>query len=213
LEANVLVVPLALHIGYWDQIGWTDPFAQTKFAERQNQLLEKRRNKVIYTPQFFVNGEELRNWSKALPAEIRRINAKTAPLTITLKSTLNNGQPISPKTTASSTLTLEAQVSASDPRTGGALYLVLSESGLVSHVLRGENRGSTLKHDNIARLWLGPFPLVQGKANVRQELSLPSTWQREQLQAVAFVQSTGDTRVLQAVSTAQCLPPSPARSL
>lgn len=213
LAANAVLVPLALHVSYWDQIGWKDPFAQKKFDERQTQLLEKRRNKVLYTPQFFVNGEELRNWGNALPAEIRRTNAKKAPLTITLKSRLSNGQPNLPEATAGSTLTLEAHVSATDPGTDGALYLVLSESGLVSQVLRGENRGSTLKHDDVARLWLGPFPLVQGTANVRQVLSLPATWQREYLQALAFVRSSDDARVLQAVSTAQCLPATPVRSL
>lgn len=209
LDANAVVVPLALHVSYWD-LGWKDVFAQKIFDARQSELLEKRRNKVVYTPQFFVNGNELRDWDAALPAEIRRTNAKPAPLTITLKSALAN---VAPAPAAGATLLLEADVSAADARTAGALYLAISESGLVSHVLRGENGGATLTHDDTVRLWLGPFPLAQGKIRVHQEVSLPAAWRSERVQAVAFVQSADDARILQAVSTAQCLAATPARSL
>ncbi len=208
LDANAVVVPLSLHVSYWDQIGWKDIFAQKIFDARQSELLEKRRYKVVYTPQFFVNGDELRDWSAALPSEIRRINAKPAPVTISLKSTAGN-PPL--KTAAGATLLLDADVSAADPRTAGALYLALSESGLVSHVLRGENSGVTLRHDNTVRLWLGPFPLTQGKTRVHQEISLPAAWRSDHVQAVAFVQNSDDAHILQAVSTAQCQ--APARSL
>src|SRR6476620_7857286 len=32
------VVPLSLHVDYWDDLGWKDPFAQAGFAERQRWL-------------------------------------------------------------------------------------------------------------------------------------------------------------------------------
>ncbi|MBC7452713.1 MAG: DUF1223 domain-containing protein [Massilia sp.] len=210
LDADAIVVPLALHVSYWDRIGWKDVFAQRIFDARQRALLEKRHNKVAYTPQFFVNGTELRDWSTALPAEIRRTNAIPAPLTISLKSTAVNPAPT---TAAGATLLLESDVAAADPRTAGALYLALSESGLVSHVLRGENGGATLRHDDTVRLWLGPFPLAQGKTHVRQEIRLPAAWRSERVQAVAFVQSADDARILQALSTAQCQAATSARSL
>lgn len=193
LDAKAIVVPLALHVSYWDQIGWKDPFAQKIFDARQSALLEKRRNKVVYTPQFFINGEELRDWRATLPAAIGRANATPSPLTIHLKST-----------GAAATLTLEAEVNAADPRTAGNLYLALSESGLVSQVLRGENAGVTLRHDDTARLWLGPFPLAQGQLRVRQAVSLPAAWRSDRVQAVAFVQGA-DAHILQALSTAPCV--------
>lgn len=209
LDADAIMVPLALHVSYWDRIGWKDVFAQRIFDARQSALLEKRRNKFAYTPQFFVNGDELRNWSTALPSEIRRINATPAPVTIRLKSSAANPAPA---TAPGATLLLEADVSAADPRTAGALYLALSESGLVTHVLRGENGGATLRHDDTVRLWLGPFPLAQGTARVRQEISMPAAWRSDRVQTVAFVQSA-DARILQAVSTAQCPAATSARSL
>src|SRR6266571_7732487 len=32
------VVPLALHVDYWDYIGWKDPFAKGEFSVRQRKL-------------------------------------------------------------------------------------------------------------------------------------------------------------------------------
>ena len=194
LDAQASVVPLALHVSYWDQIGWKDVFAQKIFDARQSNLLVGRKNHVVYTPQFFVNGTELRSWRDGLPDAIRTINAKPATVAITLKT----------NATANNTVVVDADVNARDSKTSGVLYLAISESALVSHVLRGENGGATLKHDDVVRVWLGPTALVQGKLHLRQEVNIPTTWNRQNLQAVAFVQDQGNGNVLQAVSTAQC---------
>lgn len=205
LDVSAVLVPLALHVSYWDQIGWKDVFAQTRFDARQHALLAMGRSQLAYTPQFFVNGKELRDWRAALPAEIRRTNARPAPLTIQLKtSTAASG--------GGATLLLDAAVgaaagSAAGSAAGaaaGALYLAVSESGLVSPVLRGENGGATLRHDDTVRLWLGPFALEQGQRRVRQQVPLAAAWRGDHLQVVAFVQGS-DGRIVQAVSTAQCL--------
>jgi hypothetical protein len=193
LDANAVLVPLALHVTYWDRIGWKDIYAQPTFDSRQSWLLQQRRKRVVYTPQFFLNGDLLREWSWDLPSANRRFKALPAPFTIALNTT-----------PAAAGLSGHATVSAPDVRTGGDLYLAITESGLVSRVLRGENSGVTLRHDNTTRLWLGPFPLRQGKASVHQEVSLPAGWARERVQAVALVQNSDDGRILQAVSTQQC---------
>jgi hypothetical protein len=190
-----LVVPLALHVTYWDQIGWTDPLAQAQFDARQAELLRHQPRHVAYTPQFFVGGTELHSWDTQLPAAIRRINATAAPVAIRLSATPGQGGK----------LLLEANASAPDAQTGGQLYVAISESGIVSTVLRGENRGATLHHDAAVRLWLGPVVLAQGRARLRREVKLPANWRPEYLQVVAFVQRADSSAILQAVSTAPCV--------
>ncbi|MGK5080043.1 DUF1223 domain-containing protein [Janthinobacterium sp. HLX7-2] len=189
-----LIVPLALHVTYWDQIGWADPLAQPQFDARQAELLRYQPRHVAYTPQFFVGGTALRGWQEQLPAAIGRINAISAPVNIGLSATPGPGGK----------LLLEANAVAPDARTSGLLYLAISESGIVSRVLRGENRGATLQHDAAVRWWLGPVALVQGNAQLRREVRLPSSWRPENLQIVAFVQGADSSAILQAVSTAQC---------
>jgi hypothetical protein len=196
LAPGALVVPLAMHVSYWNGIGWVDPFSQKIFDQRQQQLLEHKARRVAYTPQFFVNGDELRNWDGALPATIKAINSRPAPVTITLKSSPG----------ANNSVLLEAQASATNPATRGELYLAISESGLSSQVKHGENGGRTLRHDDTVRLWLGPIALAHGNASVRQQVTLPAGWQRDRLQAVALVQDPASSTILQALSTEQCAP-------
>lgn len=195
IAPGAAIVPLALHVTYWDQIGWKDIFAQQGFDERQSALLAGKPNHVVYTPQFFVAGTELRSWRDNLPSAIRQINARPAPVTISLKTTeIGGGKAV-----------LDADVKSNDATAvAGDLYLALSESDLTSHVLRGENSGATLHHDDAARLWFGPIALVKGSAHLHQQVALSPAWNRQHLQAVAFVQEPHQGRVLQAVSTAQC---------
>jgi len=53
------VVPLSLHVNYWDYIGWQDPFAQAPFSERQRQLAQRSASPRVYTPEVFVGLREI----------------------------------------------------------------------------------------------------------------------------------------------------------
>ncbi|ABR91390.1 Uncharacterized conserved protein [Janthinobacterium sp. Marseille] len=192
------VVPLSLHVSYWDSIGWKDVFAKKAFDDRQSELLANKQSRVVYTPQFFVNGNELRSWRDNLPSAIRQINARPAPVVITLKTSAG----------PNNTIMLDAIVKSIDvnAKISGDLYVAISENGLTSRVLRGENGGVTLHHDNTVRLWYGPIHLLQGNAQFKQEVKLPVEWNRQNLNAIAFVQDQRDGNVLQVVSTAKCMP-------
>src|SRR5271169_1166714 len=72
------VVPISLHVDYWDYIGWKEPFAQAQFSERQSWLVRANGHKTVYTPHFFVSGIEVRDWGADLGAEVNRVSAETA---------------------------------------------------------------------------------------------------------------------------------------
>ena len=191
---DVVAVPLGLHVGYWDRIGWTDVFAQKAFETRQVQLAAGAKGGFVYTPQFFVNGRELRNWRGALPEAIRAANRMPAQASITLKWKHGPGN----------TVQLEAHGNALKPGGDHALFVAISESQLVTKVLRGENSNVTLRHDDTVRDWAGPVKLMNGAARVERQLSVPPDWKMQNLRAVAFVQDLTTGAVLQAVSTASC---------
>jgi len=195
LPGGALVVPLALHVTYWDHIGWRDPFGQERFDLRQRQLLDSQRRRVAYTPQFFVGGRELRGWSANLAGTIRAVNERTAPVTITLATAPSSRGIV---------LDAAVQPAAGAGHSAGALYVAVTESGLDSQVARGENGGATLHHDAAARLLLGPVALVNGKAHLRQDAALPPGWRRARLQAVAFVQEQDGPAILQALGAGVC---------
>lgn len=50
------VIALALHVNYWDYIGWTDTFGSQTFTDRQQAYARFAREKMVYTPQMVVNG-------------------------------------------------------------------------------------------------------------------------------------------------------------
>jgi hypothetical protein len=56
LVANPDVIALALHVDYWDYIGWKDNFADAAFTERQKEYARAVGSRTIYTPQMIVNG-------------------------------------------------------------------------------------------------------------------------------------------------------------
>src|SRR4029079_9042142 len=50
------LVPIALHVDYWDYIGWKDPYAKALFSSRQRKLAQVMRAKIVYTPQVLLQG-------------------------------------------------------------------------------------------------------------------------------------------------------------
>lgn len=50
------VIALALHVDYWDYIGWTDQFASPRFTDRQKAYARAEGHRTIYTPQMIVGG-------------------------------------------------------------------------------------------------------------------------------------------------------------
>ncbi len=194
LDPAAEVVPLALHVGYWDYIGWKDAYAQDGFGERQSWLVRANRQQTVYTPQFFVGGTELRAWRGGLRELVRQLNTRPAAADIHLRSRI----------APSGVLTLDAEATARAGAGPVALYLALAENRLASAVTRGENSGATLAHDHVVRAWIGPVPLVAGAIRLQRYIDLPAAWNRAHLELSAFVQDERSGKVLQALSARQC---------
>jgi len=186
------VIPLALHVDYWDYIGWKDRFAQPKFSERQREQARLAWSNTVYTPQVTLNGKDFRGWGSASRFEdaISSINQGAAQANIQFSVM----QPEANK--------IEINASAQAPKhSNAALFIALYENGLSSEVKNGENSGSTLKHDYVVREWLGPFSLEQA---LNKQVNLKPDWKTANMGAVAFVQNRSNGEVLQAVALKLC---------
>ena len=86
-------IPLALHVGYWDYIGWKDPFARREFNARQSELAAANRNRSVYTPGVFVQGREMPNWrdARAFRNAVQAINAAPPRASIELAARVEGG--------------------------------------------------------------------------------------------------------------------------
>ena len=52
------VIGLALHVDYWDYIGWKDEYADPDHTLRQRAYARQGGRSMIYTPQMVVNGQQ-----------------------------------------------------------------------------------------------------------------------------------------------------------
>lgn len=52
------VIGLALHVDYWDYIGWKDEYARPEHTKRQQAYAHASGRSMIYTPQMIINGQE-----------------------------------------------------------------------------------------------------------------------------------------------------------
>jgi hypothetical protein len=188
------IVPISLHVDYWDYLGWKEPFAQPGFSERQSWLVRTNGHKTVFTPHFFVSGKEVRDWRGDLDDELKRVIAQPARADIRIRA----------ESTGPGTLSVAASATVPLPDEQLALFVVLTEDKLTSRVSAGENRGVTLTHDHVVREWIGPIALNAGHAAVKQTVTTRSNWNSAQLGIAAFVQDLRTGQVLQAVGASQC---------
>jgi hypothetical protein len=193
------VVPLALHVDYWDGLGWSDPYAQPAFAERQRRL----GGVTIYTPEVFVGRRELRGWrdDAAFARRLREINSRPARAAIAIEAR-HDGAALD----ISATFSLPPERGKGSGGINANGFIVVYEDGLVSDVRHGENRGVTLRHDRVVRYWSPPQALRASAQTVRQSVPLGAGWQVSRLGVAAFVEDAGSGDVLQAVSSSACPP-------
>ncbi|KIC43105.1 hypothetical protein RA27_07290 [Ruegeria sp. ANG-R] len=65
------VIGLALHVDYWDYIGWKDEYADPDHTLRQRAYAREGGRSMIYTPQMVVNGQQ--DVVGAKPHELNRL--------------------------------------------------------------------------------------------------------------------------------------------
>jgi hypothetical protein len=191
------VVPLALHVDYWDYIGWKDPFAQKRFSDRQRRLAGVHHSRVVYTPQVMLQGRDFRGWrSGDFAREVAAVNARPPKAAIELR--LDTGR--------ADTLGMEvrAELLEAARAADAVLYLARYQSGLASSVAAGENRGRHLEHDFVVLDWVGPIPLSQGRLAEARTFRLPPGANQARAGVAAFVQNRRTAEVLQALMLPAC---------
>jgi len=192
------VVPLSLHVDYWDYIGWKDPFAKGEFSARQRRLAALRRPAIIYTPQVLLQGQDFRRWaSDDFTEEVARINSRAARARIALA--IRGVEPKAIRADLSAMLFDPAQ------QKNAAVYLAAYENRLASEVKAGENRGRRLEHDFVVREWIGPLAFGEGlKLEESRALPLLPGADPKNLGVAAFVQNRSTGEVLQALMLPAC---------
>jgi len=147
------VIALALHVDYWDYIGWKDQFASPAFTERQRDYARSAGKRMVYTPQMIIGGTDHVVGNRF--AEVSRLIQAQADRAPVIDLALErDGQKLTIDAKPLGKITREVLI-----------QLVRYRPSATVNVLRGENAGKNLKYYNIVdnwtvlRTWDGRAPL------------------------------------------------------
>ncbi len=134
------VIALALHVDYWDYIGWKDEFASPEHSDRQRNYARVAGRRSVYTPQMIINGIE--SVVGARPMELSKAIAEATakPPMVDLNVALDAGV---------------LKVSATTDQRGKPMvvHLVRYQTEREARITRGENAGRTINYANVAEDW------------------------------------------------------------
>lgn len=171
------VIPLALHVDYWDYIGWSDTFAQEKFSNRQRRYAAAVSDRMIYTPQMIVSGgSRVKGYdSREVRAEIAAARAQ-----VDLQLVRQGDEVVisaQPKTALSGEFVVD---------------IVRYRPQSVVSIARGENRGRDIAYHNIVTEWenLGQWS-GEGALSLRARATGPAP-------VVVIIQRKGPNEVVAA---------------
>jgi hypothetical protein len=195
--AGQRAVALALHVDYWDRLGWKDRFASATFTSRQYEEMHRQHQTFVYTPQVFVQGRDFARWrtSGEPAAAIAAINARPARASIELAAEPNGKSGI--------TVDVRVRVPQGRDRAHATVAAALVQNGLVSDVKAGENAGKRLSHDHVVRQWRAGLPL-DAAGELRKTLDFTFPQEPGSLSIVAFAEDTTSGEVLQALALPLC---------
>ena len=185
--AGVEIVPLELHVDYWDRLGWKDPFSSAAFSRRQEDYSTVFGPDRVYTPQMVVDGAQELIGSDARLAASAIQQAVTLPhLTMGVSGDLRGD-------------TVRIAVDAPAAPAGAVekigVVIAVVEDALTSSVKRGENTGRTLTHMAVARR-LETIGMLDKDAFAGEgQWKLGAGWQPSRLRVVAFLQGQKSRRV------------------
>lgn len=182
-ERRNRMYPLAFHVDYWDHLGWQDPFSAAAFTDRQQRYAGALKLASLSTPQMIINGTDAFVGSNWLRARSGLTRAMKTPGRV----------PVAIRFAACARQRLQVAYTASAVPTGAVLNVACVERGLVNRVTAGENRGRTLRLENVVRAF--QTVLLEDSTGV-VTLTIPETVRWPHAAVVGYVQDPATMIIL-----------------
>ena len=187
MQGDAGVLPLSLHVDYWDRLGWKDPMAGSAMTQRQYAYARALGGDNVFTPQLLVDGavSVVGSDEAAVKQAITqaRAHALAVPLTIT-------AQPDKQLLVQAA-----ADVDSALPPTAEVTAFYYTKHA-VTDVARGENGGRTLSSiNNVTRM--EKLALWQAGKAYRAEIAAPASADEG---VAVIIQRAGQGAILGAIS-------------
>lgn len=165
------VILLAYHVAYWNYLGWSDPYSQEQFSERQRKQAQALGSRV-YTPQMVIDGKTELVGSRVGRAETVLARALTEKDTASIHIQMQSEKDKISLTYRTWGLPAKGQI-----------HLALVQDHNDTNVRSGENRGRKLHNTAVVRAYIH-----QGKrASGDVEFTVPDDTDPNQLRVVAWI--------------------------
>lgn len=174
------VIALALHVDYWDYIGWADKFGSPKYTERQKAYAHAIRSNTLYTPQMIVGG-------------VDRVEG-TDPESV--EDAIGRHQATEPEVTLHLTRQGERVVIAAEANAAFEaplrVQLVRYHPSAKVDIKHGENAGRVMEYTNVVTGWM-----MIGQWDGKGDLHLTAEIEGED-PVVVILQAEGPGRIFAA---------------
>jgi len=188
-QGQAEIIAIEAHVDYWNGLGWADPFSSPAWSARQRVYSAAMGNRSVYTPQAVIDGRADRLGSdregvlEAIAEAAKRPKARIA---------LSREQA-----------TIRVSISSlPSPHAEAQVLLGMTEEGLATAVLRGENAGATVVHGPVLRslevigqIGAGDTSFVGAKS-----VAPPSAWKKDKLHVVVIVQAKEKREIIGAAA-------------
>lgn len=183
------LIALALHVDYWDYIGWPDLFASPAFTARQKAYAAANGARSVYTPQMVIDGARFLGGANAMMVAESIFESRQTADAVSVELSRKDDY-----------LTIElqplARVAAGQAReaapAGGPrdIYLVRYKPEATVEITHGENAGKTIRYRNIVTEWTALAPW-----DGEQPVTIDAMVEGDQ-PIVVIVQQAGHGRIL-----------------
>ncbi len=194
--AGAQIIALSLHVDYWNDLGWRDPFSAPGFSERQREYAGVFHSRGVYTPQMVVDGryefvgssmgkardaiaQAAQSPKATVQIQLDRVAADAAAGHLRFKVKVDNLQAVKRDESAE-------------------VLLAVTESNLRSSVANGENAGRRLVHSAVVRQLhvIGNLDVKAQGFTAEPAIAFDRGWKREDLRVVVFVQERASRHII-----------------
>jgi hypothetical protein len=195
---NVEVIALEEHVDYWNNGGWIDPFSSSTATMRQYAYAGALGNGNAYTPQMVVDGQS--EFIGSRTGQARNViqqagSKKKTEVTLTAAERGNVDAGGKGDKFLVSVGTIPNLSNGDTPE----IWMAITETGLHSNVMGGENSGEDLHHAAVVRkMWKIGAAKGSGATSFSSEerVKIDPGWKRENIRVVAFLQEKKSKKIL-----------------
>lgn len=182
--ADAEVITLAMHVDYWDRLGWKDVFSAAQYSQRQEFYSNTFNLDGVYTPQMVIDGESQFVGGNLNEAQNAIVAATKLPKGEVKLSIAENK--------------LNVKISDLPTHTPANIFIAVAEDNLSTVVKNGENGGRTLPHTSVVRelRTIGKVGANENNFAAETEFQLQPSWKKQNVKLVVFVQVAQNSQII-----------------